>query len=140
MRKNINILHLAFADMTRHDNPLTNIEIPDPTHPAAAIMEKSQKVDPAEWAAAQKSDALTLKSLANKNFVVEAQDDNVDLSEVPGGQIRFQNARNSVKLTKEEMQKAREFVAKQSKGDYQIEKVEVKEEVRIVTGEEERSE
>lgn len=101
------------------------------THPASLIMSKSQKIDLPTWEAAVEEEnlrkAMGGSSLGGKgDFQIEKVEVGEDeMGEVPGGKIRFKGARNSVKLTKEEMKKARERLEGGGKGDFQIHKVEV---------------
>ena len=98
-------------------------------HPAALIMEKSQTIELADWEKAVEEEALakamegaSLEPGGKKgDFVVEKQDENIDLSEVPGGQIRFKGARNSIVVTKEEAARLRGG-EKETKGNFVVEK------------------
>ncbi|GMI16001.1 hypothetical protein TrVE_jg1400 [Triparma verrucosa] len=98
-------------------------------HPAALIMEKSQTIELADWEKAVEEEALakamegaSLEPGGKKgDFVVEKQDEDIDLSEVPGGQIRFKGARNSIVVTKEEAARLRGG-EKETKGNFVVEK------------------
>ena len=94
------------------------------SHKAAALNRRSMKVD-------RKALVMAIKAEANKEFVIEAQDEDIDLDEMPGGFRRFGAARNSVSLTKEEMQKYKNSLKDEDKdedSEFQIKKADVSEE------------
>jgi len=97
----------------------------DSSHKAATLKNRAVKVDRKELAKA-------IKAQVNKDFIIEAQDNDIDMDEMPGGFRRFRGARNSVSLTKEEMLTYKNSLGKMSEeggeSKFQVKKVEVSEE------------